>query len=67
MTLEQLKEYNGTGPEGRVLVAVNGKIFDVTKGIKIHFTCCQQFCHLVSKCVTGSVMLSLKNEEIENT
>lgn len=34
MTLDQLKEYNGTGPEGRVLVAVNGKIFDVTKGFK---------------------------------
>ena len=33
MTMEQLKQYNGLGPEGRVLVAVNGKIFDVTKGI----------------------------------
>ena len=33
MTMEQLKQYNGTGPEGRVLVAVNGKVFDVTKGI----------------------------------
>jgi membrane-associated progesterone receptor component len=32
MTMEQLKEYNGKGPDGRVLVAVNGKIFDVTKG-----------------------------------
>jgi hypothetical protein len=32
MTMEQLKQYNGTGPEGRVLVAVNGKVFDVTKG-----------------------------------
>ena len=30
--MEQLKEYNGKGPDGRVLVAVNGKIFDVTKG-----------------------------------
>lgn len=36
MTLEQLKEYNGTGPEGRVLVAVNGKIFDVTKGKRFY-------------------------------
>lgn len=34
MTMEQLKQYNGTGPEGRVLVAVNGKIFDVTKGMQ---------------------------------
>lgn len=33
MTMEQLKQYNGLGPEGRVLVAVNGKIFDVTKGM----------------------------------
>lgn len=32
MTMEQLKQYNGLGPDGRVLVAVNGKIFDVTKG-----------------------------------
>ena len=36
MTMEQLKQYNGLGPEGRVLVAVNGKIFDVTKGNTIH-------------------------------
>jgi len=36
MTLDQLKEYNGTGPEGRVLVAVNGKIFDVTKGKRFY-------------------------------
>lgn len=31
-TLEELKPYDGTGPDGRVLVAVNGKVFDVTKG-----------------------------------
>ena len=37
MTMEQLKQYNGLGPEGRVLVAVNGKIFDVTKGIFVIF------------------------------
>lgn len=38
MTMEQLKQYNGTGPEGRVLVAVNGKVFDVTKGMILnHF------------------------------
>lgn len=35
MTMEQLKQYNGLGPDGRVLVAVNGKIFDVTKGILV--------------------------------
>lgn len=31
-TLDQLREFDGTGPEGRVLLAVNGKIFDVTRG-----------------------------------
>lgn len=31
-TLEQLCEYDGTGPEGRVLLAVNGRVFDVTRG-----------------------------------
>lgn len=31
-TLDQLREYDGSGPEGRVMLAVNGKIFDVTRG-----------------------------------
>ncbi len=31
-TLEELKEYDGIKGEGRVLIAVNGKVFDVTKG-----------------------------------
>lgn len=32
-TLEQIRQYDGlTGPDKRVLVAVNGKVFDVTKG-----------------------------------
>lgn len=31
-TVEELKQYNGTQPDGRILVAVNGKVFDVTKG-----------------------------------
>merc|ERR1712137_1102792 len=34
--MEQLKQYNGNGPDGRVLVAVNGKIFDVTKGKRFY-------------------------------
>lgn len=38
--MEQLKQYNGTGPDGRVLVAVNGKIFDVTKGTTFFFHSC---------------------------
>lgn len=32
LTLEQLREFDGTGPEGRVLMAVNGRVFDVTRG-----------------------------------
>uniref|UniRef100_L7M742 Putative steroid membrane receptor n=1 Tax=Rhipicephalus pulchellus TaxID=72859 RepID=L7M742_RHIPC len=32
MTLEEIRKYDGTGEDGRVLVAVNGKVFDVTKG-----------------------------------
>ena len=35
-TLEQLKEYDGKGPEGRVLIAVNGKVFDVTRGKRFY-------------------------------
>jgi len=31
-TMEQLREFDGTGPEGRVLMAVNGRVFDVTRG-----------------------------------
>jgi predicted heme/steroid binding protein len=33
MTLEQLRKYDGASPEsqGRICVAVNGKIFDVTR------------------------------------
>lgn len=29
-TLEQLREYDGTGQEGRILLAVNGYVYDVT-------------------------------------
>ncbi|XP_011499923.1 PREDICTED: membrane-associated progesterone receptor component 1-like [Ceratosolen solmsi marchali] len=35
-TLEELKEYNGTGPDGRILVAVNGNVYDVTKGANFY-------------------------------
>lgn len=31
-TLEQLREYNGNGPDGRVLIGVNGHVYDVTAG-----------------------------------
>ena len=38
MSLQQLKVYDGVAPEGggRICVAVNGKIFDVTKGKRFY-------------------------------
>ncbi|XP_043484163.1 membrane-associated progesterone receptor component 1 [Leptopilina heterotoma] len=35
-TLEELKPYDGTGPDGRVLVAVNGNVYDVTRGSRFY-------------------------------
>lgn len=35
-TLEQLREFDGKGPEGRILIAVNGKVFDVTRGKRFY-------------------------------
>lgn len=35
-TLKELKPYDGTGPDGRVLVAVNGSVYDVTKGKRFY-------------------------------
>lgn len=35
-SIEELRKYDGTGDEGRILVAVNGKVFDVTKGKKFY-------------------------------
>jgi membrane-associated progesterone receptor component len=35
-TVEELRQYDGTGPDGRILVAVNGKVFDVTKGRRFY-------------------------------
>ncbi|XP_038213571.1 membrane-associated progesterone receptor component 1-like [Zerene cesonia] len=36
MTVAELKKYDGTNEEGRVLLAVNGIIFDVTKGKRFY-------------------------------
>ena len=36
MTLTELKKHDGSDPEGRVCVAVLGKIYDVTKGKKFY-------------------------------
>uniref|UniRef100_T1IQC1 Cytochrome b5 heme-binding domain-containing protein n=1 Tax=Strigamia maritima TaxID=126957 RepID=T1IQC1_STRMM len=35
-TLEQIREYDGRGAGGRILVAVNGKVFDVTRGKRFY-------------------------------
>lgn len=36
MTLLQLRDYDGKGEDGRVCVAVNGKVYDVTKGKRFY-------------------------------
>ncbi|XP_026491324.2 membrane-associated progesterone receptor component 1-like [Vanessa tameamea] len=36
MTVAELKKYDGSDEEGRVLLAVNGIIFDVTKGKRFY-------------------------------
>ena len=35
-TLEQLKEFDGQGKDGRILIAVNGIVFDVTRGRRFY-------------------------------
>ncbi|XP_059060018.1 membrane-associated progesterone receptor component 1-like [Achroia grisella] len=36
LTVAELKQYDGTAPDGRVLLAVNTIIFDVTKGKRFY-------------------------------
>lgn len=36
MKLQELLKFDGTQPDGRVLVAINGKIFDVTRGKRFY-------------------------------
>lgn len=36
MTVAELRQYDGTREDGRVLVAVNGWIFDVTRGRRFY-------------------------------
>ncbi|XP_037939621.1 membrane-associated progesterone receptor component 1-like [Teleopsis dalmanni] len=31
-TIQELRQFDGSQPDGRVLLAVNGKVYDVTKG-----------------------------------
>ena len=35
-TLEQMREFDGRGKDGRLLMAVNGKVFDVTRGKRFY-------------------------------
>lgn len=35
-TLEELRPYDGNGADGRVLVAVNGSVYDVTRGKRFY-------------------------------
>ncbi|KAL1464621.1 hypothetical protein WDU94_004251 [Cyamophila willieti] len=35
-TTEELKAYDGNGPDGRILIGVNHKVFDVTKGKRFY-------------------------------
>ncbi|EDW72828.1 uncharacterized protein Dwil_GK16971 [Drosophila willistoni] len=35
-TIEELKEFDGNQPDGRVLVGVNGSVYDMTKGKRFY-------------------------------
>lgn len=35
-TVKELREYDGNGKDGRVLIAVNGTVYDVTKGKRFY-------------------------------
>lgn len=35
-TVAELRQYDGTQPDGRVLIAVNGNVFDVTRGKRFY-------------------------------
>lgn len=35
-TAEEMREFTGNNPDGRILIAVNGKVFDVTKGKRFY-------------------------------
>ena len=36
LTLEELRQYDGHGPDGRVCLAINGEIYDCTKGKRFY-------------------------------
>ncbi|CAL7937056.1 unnamed protein product [Xylocopa violacea] len=35
-TLEELKKYNGKQPDGRILIAINGSVYDCTRGDRFY-------------------------------
>ena len=36
LTVQELKQYDGTNEDGRLCIAVNGKVFDVTRGKRFY-------------------------------
>lgn len=44
-TIQELKQFDGNQADGRVLVAVNGHVYDVTKGRKFYGP--GEFAHLI--------------------
>ncbi|XP_037048721.1 membrane-associated progesterone receptor component 2-like isoform X2 [Bradysia coprophila] len=35
-TVQELKEFDGNPPDGRILLAINGRVYDVTKGRRFY-------------------------------
>lgn len=46
-TVQELKQYDGNQPDGRILVAVNGNVYDVTKGKRFYGPGNCLFTHLI--------------------
>lgn len=55
-TIEELKQYDGNQKDGRVLVAVNGKVFDVTKGKRFYGP--GKYCFYSRPSATSVILLS---------
>jgi len=68
LSTAELKEFNGTGPSGKLYVAVNGKIFDVTdkgaqfygKGMCVHCCVSRKTSHLTCDHDFGKFRLIFK-------
>lgn len=35
-TFEELRQYDGKGPDGRILIAINGSVYDCTAGARFY-------------------------------